>query len=1003
MVMATLMNQGLSREEAELEVVRARRKELGAELQSPPSVKRSGEIELSESERNELKALGINPDTYKAGPENDNKVRFAGENARATWSPIMEEAEFQNFGGIDQNNRAKGGKAAEEEKQRARSRGNQPLTVETPNMRPDVDEFVDGKINRGEISEQNGEKLRYALKQQGVTDPVGEEMKRRDFALDLGDQAGNQRQQVRNERGYPGNFVWQAKGDLQIPNPPLAKDAGGKFYKPDDAGRMQPIAVDKPNPPYGPGYGVAARGQINSNGEVEQTPIVGLNQGLEVAYPGAGQNVTIKGGRGEFVETRKGGVKRFKDKRVADHPRNIQVSPDNRALRDAFNQVVEGLAAGTIPEDKREEAIAFVERVSVELDPVAQQRLQRDAVKDMVLADNADGAINSQIRARNLDKAVYNAEIGLVGEKQFDDVGYVTPQGLGAAKPPKIGYKEVSVAKEAPPSPLNAPQAFEKDGTYVDAYGNSLAIPEAELNNLDRFERMLGGQQLTPGQQWVIDSLIDENDYQSSGGYDQNFPRMSITDQLELLDRKFSAAGVEGAVKDSGSLEAAVQQVIDIRKSQGKAFNIRDPETNQNLRVEDPTIGQVLEDLKISGPERKDIARALFQLDMSLASGIDGMRKRAWFDSGESMGVSEAQIYTEDGGAFPGRASGKLEGKPVAALLRQINPEKRIREDISRRVKEEEVYLGRRLNTNERQNIEQLVKEENVIVNIDMEGNLVEEDLSVLDDEYKKPFIGIEKSGTAKGGRSEGRKVYQGMSDGQIREWFKKRNKPKSAADAAIAEAQSLRERQGKTEENQAVRRIMQNLDQQDDTWRNEDYVKQEQEFRAAVREKARQRGERRPSRGDYKEAPQIKNREPRFVPSVRNQMSRPQPIQEAPVAPSIAPDPWASTGPVQRTVSAPAAPVPAQRFNARRPSSQPQPQRRSVAYMDAPEGFDSQVGRRARRIKEFMNRADRSVQRRLGSGGRTAAEAAAALGGGVLIGDMIRGEREQREEEAYR
>ena len=160
---------------------------------------------------------------------------------------------------------------------------------------------------------------------------------------------------------------------------------------------MRPITVDKPNPPYGPGYGVVARGQINSNGEVVQTPIVGLNQGLGVDYQkmlGIGDPITIKGGRGEFVETRKGGVKRFRDKKAPDHPRNIQVSPNNRSLSDAFNQVVEGLAAGTIPEDKREEAIAFVERVSVELDPVAQQRLQRDAVKDMVLADNADGAIN---------------------------------------------------------------------------------------------------------------------------------------------------------------------------------------------------------------------------------------------------------------------------------------------------------------------------------------------------------------------------------------------------------------------------------------------------------------------------------------------------------------------------------------------------------------------------------------------------------------------------------
>ena len=90
---------------------------------------------------------------------------------------------------------------------------------------------------------------------------------------------------------------------------------------------------------------------------------------------------------------------------------------------------------------------------------------------------------------------------------------------------------------------------------------------------------------------------------------------------------------------------------------------------------------------------------------------------------------------------------------------------------------------------------------------------------------------------------------------------------------------------------------------------------------------------------------------------------------------------------------------------NVEQPEQQQQPSRsappRNSFYIDEPEGVDSQFGRRARRVNEFMNRADRAVDRRLGRGRRLGAEAAAALGGGVLLGDMINNERNAREEEA--
>ncbi len=106
------------------------------------------------------------------------------------------------------------------------------------------------------------------------------------------------------------------------------------------------------------------------------------------------------------------------------------------------------------------------------------------------------------------------------------------------------------------------------------------------------------------------------------------------------------------------------------------------------------------------------------------------------------------------------------------------------------------------------------------------------------------------------------------------------------------------------------------------------------------------------------------------------------QPIQEAKVAPSIAPDPWAGTGPARMETAV------------QQPQQQEQlalPKARSPQQNDFKGGFASSMMQ-----KELQNRASRErLRNRIGYG---AAGAAGLTGLAALIG----GERDQREQEQY-
>ena len=94
---------------------------------------------------------------------------------------------------------------------------------------------------------------------------------------------------------------------------------------------------------------------------------------------------------------------------------------------------------------------------------------------------------------------------------------------------------------------------------------------------------------------------------------------------------------------------------------------------------------------------------------------------------------------------------------------------------------------------------------------------------------------------------------------------------------------------------------------------------------------------------------------------------TNPQPTQQAPVAPSIAPDPGVPTGNQPVPMSDAGGPMPddmrRELFSLDGPNQGPEPSTRN--YMSAPEGPSSIAGRRKKNRESFRNRAYRNIAMR--------------------------------------
>ena len=161
---------------------------------------------------------------------------------------------------------------------------------------------------------------------------------------------------------------------------------------------------------------------------------------------------------------------------------------------------------------------------------------------------------------------------------------------------------------------------------YVDA-DTGIAIPTADRqanapSNIPNSSNELNAPQLTDSQKFIADRMFDAGSDTGSGLRQVNLVQASSDFSRRV--NGFAPSYRTQPVRDVASFENAVQTVIDAGQAQGKKFYLRNPETGKNERSLNPGVHEALQMLRMSEPEKADLANALFQLQSLKTSQNDG-------------------------------------------------------------------------------------------------------------------------------------------------------------------------------------------------------------------------------------------------------------------------------------------------------------------------------------------------------------------------------------------
>ena len=922
MRIADLMNQGLSRDDAELALIRARRGPARSEElreRSAGSRSRASEMMLPEEREQmtkELAAMGIDID-------NPNFGEYEGVlNASQLSEYGQDQADMQNATDDDKDFEKR---ASRRLKQQAADKNDLDIRVGIPNDKGRI-EIVDGLVPAGQPVPDD---LREAaiLQELGLRFP---ERARPTFPKKKGKDGKERRQFFKQSRSGE-------KSDLPTPGElvrPQMANAGGL----NDAFQRLVAAVE--------------RGEVNLGDPVQM--------GNSSPYP----------------------------------RRNV-------------GDLLESLGLSAVP----------------------QQALQADRAQAQRVVDSLESPVNEEVRIRNEKAAQLRAIAEGAKQDMFADERIGRISEISTLGPSKGVDKAGRVQRVTFDNPVVRPDAIEMIGPGRNTVG--YVDPETqeflgEINS-GSTSNALNAPKLNGAQQFAIDNIYTQPN--AGSPFEVQLKQSFGPADFEIMGP--SRAFVERAggladlsafpadIRSSTEVDAIASAIIESELAQGRQFFTKGADGKQVL-VENPGLSDVLTKLRYTDKEKSQLARAIFALDELSARGVNADLRQDFEE--RRRPENQREVMFEATGAQPviGKVgkNEKVGGKGVGAELRKINKEKIARELDAAGLLYTTGPNGQQV--------------------------MLPEAREILNDKEALDAAKIANAGVAPGETAERPRFVRGNARNLSTDERVKKFGPKNAEIANEVER--------RYEEDKDLR--AQAAEQKVDPYAVQQRAL-DSEFAARGRQveidrEALEIGEiarlqklgelQLPNEKDFNQDPRFtKERLERVGQGVFKPVTPTQPIQQAAAPQSIAPVPGDVTG------SQPAPAVDAGRggwmggpgsgrienpykqpggalvrqergqmvapsrieqvsVNVEQPEQRQQPSRSASSknsfYMDKPEGVDSQFGRRARRINEFMNRADRAVDRRLGRGGRFGAEVAAALGGGVLLGDMITNEREQREEE---
>ena len=315
-------------------------------------------------------------------------------------------------------------------------------------------------------------------------------------------------------------------------------------------------------------------------------------------------------------------------------------------LSDAHQRLIQAVESGkvtmeTVGPDGRSVA-DILGRLEEDMSPQVSIGAEKALTAEMVKRDAAN--VNPAAKAANDEAA----------RRRFNRINATTSQGkenITAIPDPGQGFGNAIPLNE---ESIAIARALGGDVSgYVDA-DTGIAIPTADRqsnapSNIPNSSNELNAPQLTDSQKFIADRMFDSGGPTGSGLRQVNLVQASSDFSRRV--NAFAPSYRTQPVRDVASFENAVQTVIDAGQAQGKKFYLRNPETGKNERSLNPGVHEALQMLRMSEPEKADLANALFQLQSLKTSQNDrqlgpGSNKSLFFANkvdqmtGVSPGVS---------------------------------------------------------------------------------------------------------------------------------------------------------------------------------------------------------------------------------------------------------------------------------------------------------------------------------------------------------------------------
>ena len=618
----------------------------------------------------------------------------------------------------------------------------------------------------------------------------------------------------------------------------------------------------------------------------------------------------------------KGTIGKESDRRQAERT----AAEDRRVRRgDLTDQEINQRIARRVREARPEEGLQGGKRFDrdVELASALSQEMEGRRARGKSGGPELVAMINDAKAAREASE-IRNKFGGLPRQLADADIGRINEiRSLGGAMPfaSHDAVGNFQVVQAVNPSEFGAAIPLtDKDGRVREYYGyeDSSLVQLGEVN-VDSSDQMLNAPKPTPGQDFISRNLPA---YGREGGTTFGFPQVGINDEMALLGdriRGLKGYGYEniGNPRTLADFDQAMGAIIARGQSQGDTFFRFDPETRKTVGVAEPTVEDVLYKLGYSDSESARLANALYQ--------------------GEA--ASKVDINQEDKQAFAERRNRTVnERDDLKMNVGEMRPDGG---SALQKIKNEKVGRGKQAKS-VRAGLAG-ISEEALIRSLRDSGKLLDENGNLMPD-AKQMIEG------ARMAREDAQRPLIGAlaSEGAPRAAFI-RGKDRGRGEAALARQYG---------EGQAAAAA--GVEQR--------YLADRAKREAAV----------------MGQTPFRNNMDDQFFAEARTRIesgTNPQPTQQAPVAPSIAPDPGVPTGnqpapmsdagsggmkPPRRTaVSGGPMPEDMRRelFSLDGPSQGPEPSTRN--YMSAPEGPSSIAGRRRKNRENFRNRAYRNIAMR--------------------------------------